>query len=196
MPAASQNVGKDVEKLHGSRRGFAGRAAGQADHHRHAAGDFEHRIVLRPLAFFAQVIAVIAEEDDDGLVAELEAIDGFHDAAELPIDEGDGGVVGFDHLAGGFGRGVAADEQIAAAERHRAFGKSGRHGRPRLRNRAAAASCRVVQVEQLGRRGRRAVRLGKTDGQEERLVLQLFEQLDGPRGGSIVAVRLRRRLRA
>ena len=50
------------------------RSAGHMDDERNAGAGFEERTSLRPLAFLAELIAVIGDEDDDGVVAQLEAI--------------------------------------------------------------------------------------------------------------------------
>src|SRR4051812_26918394 len=77
---------KNIEKLYRSRRRLPHRTAGRADDERHAASDLKHRTVLRPFTFFAQMIAMVAEQNNHGLVAQLEPIDRFHQAAKLPID--------------------------------------------------------------------------------------------------------------
>ena len=68
------------------------------DDERDAGAVFEERAGLGPLAFFAELIAVVGDEDDEGVVAEAERVELGEDAAEVLVDPGDGGEVGADDL--------------------------------------------------------------------------------------------------
>ena len=45
--------------------------AGHVDNQRHACGNFVERLRLGPFSFFAEMITMIAPEDDDGFVAQV-----------------------------------------------------------------------------------------------------------------------------
>ena len=55
---------------------------------------------LAPDAFFAEVPAVVAEEEDDGVVGELQVVEFVEDAAELGVHVRDAGAVTVDEGAG------------------------------------------------------------------------------------------------
>ncbi len=69
-----------------------GFGAGGGDEEGCAAGAFEERVFVPPAAF-AEMIAVVADEDDDGFVPEVETVHGVHEAADLGVGLGDPGVV-------------------------------------------------------------------------------------------------------
>ena len=82
------------------------------------------------LPFLAELVAVVGDEDDEGVVAELESFEFGNYAAEVPVGPGDGGKVGADDLLG-FGLGcAAADEEVGVARADGGFGEAGRDGGP------------------------------------------------------------------
>ncbi len=90
----------DVERLDDARAGAAvAVGSGHVDDERDAGAVFEERAGLGPLAFFAELVAVIGDEDDDGVVAQAETVELGEDAAEVPVGPGDGGEVGADDLS-------------------------------------------------------------------------------------------------
>ena len=89
----------DVERLDDARGGAAvAVGSGGVDDERDAGAVFEERAGLGPLSFFAELIAVVGDEDDDGVIAQAEFVEMGEDAAEVPVGPGDGGEVGADDL--------------------------------------------------------------------------------------------------
>ena len=72
---------------------------GRGNDEGHAGGFFKVAL-FHPEAVFAEVKAVIAPENDNGVVPEFEAIEGVEDTADLGVDEGNGGEVGAFAFAG------------------------------------------------------------------------------------------------
>src|SRR6476646_676022 len=96
-------------------------------------------------------------EDDDRVVAQVQAFELGAHAAEVPVDPGDGGEIGADDLTGfALGR-TAANEQVGVARADGSFRKAGRDGRPRGEVRRKVELGGVVHVEEALRRGWRAV---------------------------------------
>ena len=92
--------GIDVDQLGEGGGAFAGGLlAGGGDDQRDAGGFFEDALLLPEAAVLAEVIAVVAVEDDDGFVAELEAVEGVEQLADLLVHEGDRGEIGLAGLA-------------------------------------------------------------------------------------------------
>lgn len=72
--------------------------SGRHDEHGDAGAFLEEAHFL-PEPVFAGVVAVIAGEDDDGIVGEAETVEGVYDASDLCIHEADAGVVGLETFA-------------------------------------------------------------------------------------------------
>ena len=79
---------------------FAGRfAAGGGDDQRHAGRFLEQALLLPQAVVLAQVVAVVAVEDDDRLVRQLQPVEGVEQLADLRVHERDRGVIGLAGLA-------------------------------------------------------------------------------------------------
>jgi len=92
------------------------------DDERDTRAALEERAGLGPLALLAELVAVVGDEDDGGVVAKAEAVEFGDDAAEVPIGPGDGGDVSADDFAGFLLGCAAADEEVGVA---RADGRLG-----------------------------------------------------------------------
>ncbi len=182
----------DVERLDDARAGAAvAVGSGGVDDERDAGAAFEKRAGLGPLSFFAELIAVVGDEDDDGVVAQAEFVEMREDAAEIPVSPGDGGEVGADDLSR-FGLGcAAADEEIGVAHADGGFGKAFGHGGPGGEVGRKLDVVGVVEIEEALRCGGRAVRFGEAAADEEGLVRIVFCALvevgDGAVGHQVVA---------
>ena len=66
----------------------------RGNNHRDARPDLEQRVVLRPLPLLAEVVAVVAPEEDDRRVAEAELVQLGEHAADVPVGEAGAGPVG------------------------------------------------------------------------------------------------------
>ena len=120
-------VGHGRIQVHQSRpaSGRPGRpcAPGAAIDQRHAATALEERVLVPPVPLVV-VIAVVADEDDQRVVPELEPVERVEHAADLRVHEGDAGVVGAQELhAVLVGEGVEGRRESAARHGER------RHGR-------------------------------------------------------------------
>ena len=79
--------------------GAGGGDAGGGDEEGDAVGLFVVG-VLGPDAVVAEVVAVVAPEDDDGVLGEAGAVEFVEDPADLGVHVAEGGVVAVDELAG------------------------------------------------------------------------------------------------
>ena len=112
---------------------------------------------------------MVGDEDDDGVVAEAEAVELGEDAAEVPVGPGDGGEIGADDLLG-FGLGCsAADKEVGVAHSDGGGGKSFGDGGPCGEVGRKLDLRGVVHVEEALRRSGRAVGFGEAAADEERL---------------------------
>src|SRR5262245_41034022 len=121
---------------------------------------------------------MIAPEDDDGLVAQIEPVERVEYAPNLLVHETDRGVVSADHLAGFACGSVAPYEEIGVTSGNGDFGKSGWRRRARCEIGRQSNLRRVVKFEEFFRRGGRAVRLGEPDCQEKRAVFVSLQILN------------------
>ena len=154
----------NVDQFHRHLRSRADRAAepgGHGDHQRHPGALLEQALLL-PEVVLAEVIAVVAGEDDDRVVGEPKAVEGPDDLPNLRIDERHRRPVGLKRLAAE----VAMEPhllRLAAGQgrlRHMLV-VIGRHvGKPDTVERMA--------IEPGFRRDIRGVRPEETDGEEER----------------------------
>ena len=129
------------------------------------------------------MVAVIAEQDDDGVVPELESIKGIEDAADLRVHVGGAGVIGAEKLVAL----AVAELGEGSAEFAEADGE-GR--RPRLAGGRTVEHKRVlrIQVEILRGRDERIVGLHETGSDNPRAVTDSFNL--GADGASNLAVGL------
>lgn len=151
-----------------------GLGTGGDDEEGDAGGLFEEAALV-PEVVLAEVPAVIGGEDDDGVVGELEAIEGGENAASLGIDITDAGEIAADGGTSLLRRGsdvIAGNGNAAGGEGNVGFIVGGL-----VRKRDFVEG---VEVEVFGGGDERQVRAVKADGEEEGLVLvALFEPLDG-----------------
>ena len=136
---------------------------------------------------------MVGDEDDDGVVAQLEAFELRNHAAEVPVRPGDGREIGADDLLGLRLRRAAADEQVGVARADGGLGEARRDGGPCGKVRRQHDLFRVVQIEEALRRLRRAVGLGESAADEEGLVRvggDLLQHLDGAVGNEVVSCAL------
>ena len=166
--------GVNVHELHDTRAGGAvSLHAGGADDERRAGGLLEERALLPDAVVLAEVIAVVAPKDDDGVVGQLEFIQCGHQSADLRVDKRDGRVVGLQRLA--------QCEFIQIIMRHGAVMCKGGRGYV-----VSIALGRVRQAHVLERIHReiffgrhiRRVRAEETNAEEKRLVAFLRHELD------------------
>src|SRR5207249_9827235 len=130
---------------------------------RRAAGELEERVFIPPPAL-AQVIAMVADEDDDRLVRKAEPIEGVDDFSDLRIGEGRAGVIGAREFAF-FAIGEGGEDILPpTGERQRRGGRNVRRVLVKLN------PIQRVEVEESFGRDVRIVRLMKSDGEEKRLV--------------------------
>ncbi len=148
----------------------------------------EERTGLGPFAFFAELIAVIDGEDDDGVVAESEAVEFGDDAPDVPVAPGDGGDVGADDFLGFGFAGGAADEEVGVAFADGGIGKAGRHGGPGGEIGCEFDLVNIVHVEEFLRGAGWAVRFDEAAAEEEGLILVLVEDFDGVVGGFVIGM--------
>ena len=135
------------------------------------------------------MVAVVAPEDDNGVVRELEAVERVEQSAHLRVHERDGRVVGLLGLAGLHFRRAEPRPRRHRGERGLGRGQCLRE-RP-LRHRDFLHR---IQVKVFLRRDVRAVRTVESSGDEERLVLVRFEQLDDFGGDDSIGLLLVRAL--
>src|SRR5437763_1761736 len=83
-------AGEEIDELHQPRRD--GRhAAGRRDEQRDAGGFLEETHLVPEAAVLAEMVAVIAVEDDDRAVPEFQAIQRVEEDADLRVHEADAG---------------------------------------------------------------------------------------------------------
>ena len=98
QPAQFDERGIDVEQLGGLRAALAGLDARSGEDQRHAGAAVPER-VLAGDAFFAQVPAVVAPDDDDRVVGQAGFVERVEHAADLRVHEARAGQVGADEVA-------------------------------------------------------------------------------------------------
>ncbi len=107
--------GEEIDEFDDALAGFAALGGGdlRGGDEEGGAGGFVKEGAFLPEAVLAEVVAVVAPEDDGGGGPELVLVEGVEEEAELGIDEGDAGVVGLEGFAeGGFGEVVAGGEAV------------------------------------------------------------------------------------
>src|SRR3546814_9077362 len=77
-----------------------------------------HIGVLGPDAMIAEVIAMIAPQDDDGVVGKPFAFERLENLADLDIDVGNAGIIAVQQLALQFGRKLVAADVPRRSEEH------------------------------------------------------------------------------
>ena len=150
-----------------------GEGAGLAHDHGHARGPLEEGLLV-PHAPLAQHLAVIADEDDDGVVRQPGGAHRLHDAPDLVVDVGAHAVVG---VPGGtnvlFGHGVQM-RSVRVVEPPTVLVELLHRNRVHRRHVDVVVAIHVPVVR--GGRERR-VRVGEGDDQEERIVLRVPRQI-------------------
>ena len=92
----------DVYKFDNAWRGQAvAFGFGGANNERGSGSLFEEGTFLPDAIVFAEVVTVVAPEDDDGVVSETIFFESVEHATDLGIDKGDAGVVGLECFAAG-----------------------------------------------------------------------------------------------
>ena len=123
--------------------------------------------LLHPLPVLPQVIAMIADKDDDRVVGQVKPIECVQEPADIRIQKTDGRVVRPDALA----LRLLADAPVWRT------GKPRRRGRPRFHRRSGRRDAvQRIQVEVLARGDIGTVRPVESSADEERPVHVLFEQ--------------------
>ena len=90
----------DVDEFDNAGRGLAvSFCSRSADDERSSSALFEEGALLPDAVVFSEVVAVVAPEDDDGVVGESVFFESIEHASDLGVDEGDAGVVGLESLA-------------------------------------------------------------------------------------------------
>ena len=72
-----------------------------SDDERSASAFFEEGAFLPNAEMLAEVVAMVAPQDDDGVVGELQTVERIEHATDLRINEGNAGAVGLQGLAAG-----------------------------------------------------------------------------------------------
>ena len=172
--------GKEVDQFD---QGAA--AAGVEARHRDDQGHPGHflmEVALLPEGVLPEVVAVVAGEDNGGLLAQAEAVELTEDAPDLLVHEGYRGVIGGPHpllVVGKFSnpiqfRAAAGDGESGHIFQVVGDGPGKGHLLPR------------VGVEVLLRLDHRVVGTNQPGGEQEALFLVLPEKLDGLAGGLVV----------
>lgn len=141
-------------------------------------------VALQPERMIAQVVAVIAGEDDSRVVAQPESVESAEHAADLLIHEGDGGIIGGPHAF------------LVVGEYGDAIGFGGTPGDALLWNVFQVVLQLLgnghvlpsVGLEILVRRHHRIVRSDETCGDEEGLVLVFLQEIDRLRGRLVIGL--------
>ena len=131
---------------------------------------------------------MVADEGDDGVVAQAELIELGQDAADVVIDPGNRGDVGADDLLGFGDRRGAADEKVGVARADGGLWEAGRDRGPGREVGSQFDFVEIIEVVKLFRRGGGAVGLGKAASDEKGLIFVFVEVADDGVGGMIVAV--------
>ena len=183
--------GVDVDEL-GEREALAARGllAGGADDQRRPRGDLKVGVLV-PESVLAELPAVVAPEDDDGIVRQAFLLEGVQHEADLRVHVADGGVVtvtettreGVADLTAVGDIGVAFELAVGVTDE--AWGAGGKF----LVGRDVDLG-RVIEIPIFLGRDEREVRLGHADGQEEGLpaLLQLAQGLRRESGGLAVGI--------
>src|SRR5215510_10576942 len=164
----------DVQELDQARAALAsGFRTRCSDDQRRAGRQFKQGVLVPPAAL-AQVIAVIAEEDDDRRVGQLKAVERVEHFAHLRVGERDAGVVSAHELATLLiGEAREGFPECAARQRLWQLRRAVRRVLGELE------LFEWVEVEVLLRRVERIVRFVETEREEEWFIAPLFHQLDG-----------------
>ena len=174
----------DIDHFHEGLGGAAvGLGAGGGNDERHAGAALEETLFL-PETVVAEVVAVVAGENDHGVLREAEAVEGVDDAAELRVHEGDGAVISLDSVAaervGEFALGGVGAE----------VGGGGCAGAVVVAERGQRDFIGGVELEPFFRGDVWRVRTVETDGEEERpgFAFEALEQADRLGGADAVGV--------
>ncbi len=173
---ALQHGGGDVGRL-AQRSGAPGRAfvRGVTPDEGHAREGAIVQAALEHEASVPQHVAVVAGEDDDGVVVQAEAAQAVEDAPDGVVDAGDVAVIERHRLAD-LALGGGEDAMARLAGRALGGGRAqGGDGRRRIAQVGAAAGgqghvLRAVQVPEAARRREGMVRVGKGALDEERRI--------------------------
>src|SRR5882672_6138167 len=163
-------------------------AIGSGDHQGHACAHLKERTGLGPLSFFTQLVAVVGNEYDDGVLAQPKMVKFSQHASDVPVGPGNGSDVSTDDLPGFFRACGASDEKIGIALADGRAGKSRRHHRPWSKVRRQLNLAGIEQIKKLLRRGRRTVRLDETAADKKWLVFIFTQIFNRAVGGVIVAI--------
>ena len=156
--------------------GAFGEEPGVADEEGDADGFFVERAFVAGVVF-AEVVAIVAGVDDDGVVGEAEGIEGVEETCDVVIDAGDVAEVVEMDIVGGEPGGLGA---VGGG-----FVEDG--GDPAVRGGAAGLAC--VEIAETGWEivaAARAVRAFEAEDDGERLFLVLADEVDGEVGGDVV----------
>lgn len=172
----------DIDELGERARRLAAFHARRGDNERRTATALKQRVFVPPLTL-ARVVAVIADEDDEGLFPELMLVERIQHATELRIHEARARAVGAEQLQplllGEFAKGGAVVAKAHAVLPH------GRHVSgiaPRLQRVGG------VEIEVFLRRDEGIMRLHKPAADEPRRVAELLDHRH--RGGGDLTIRL------
>ena len=174
--------GVEVDELGDALGGLAvGLAVRVADDEGHAGGILVQRAFL-PEAVFAEVVAVVADEDDDGVLVEALLLELREHQPELGVHEGHRRQVGLlGRTLGVLGHAIVGDGGVRKGDRGLRGAVGGGVGDE------LDLILRVV-LEVLLRGDVRRVRAEEAYGQEERLGALLLQEGDGLRGDLAVGL--------
>src|SRR5262245_13719495 len=97
-PAEIDERRVEIDELDDAGRALAiALSAGHMNDQRRPGRGFEERALVPPAAA-AKMEAVVADEDDDCVLRQAEALEGFQQSADLGVHEGDAGIVGAHEL--------------------------------------------------------------------------------------------------
>ena len=147
--------------------------------------------VFAPPAVIAEMPAVVAPQDDDGVVGRAALVERVEQAADLRVGVGDAGVVGVDELGvavgrqGAFGRNAGIAAQLAPGVAGVAGGAFGF-----VLNRRGLELAAVVEVPVFFRGDEGQVRLMEADGNKKRFPMfgKFFDLSGSPDGHGAVGV--------
>ena len=177
-PAEFSQRGIDVHKLDERLCTLAGLLPGCADNQRRVRTQLKIRH-LGEDAVFAEMITMVTEQYDDGVLAQAKPVQFIKHAADLCIDKARAGAIAANEIE----RHLVRD---AARRRHITVGakfipvvqrRGGHIGRGLIVVRQLDRVC-GIEIPILLRAGKRQMRLVKTNTEEERL-LHAFEALEG-----------------
>ena len=183
LEAAEVGHGRiEVEQLRHALRGLADDLVVRiADDERHPGGVFVERTFL-PESVFAEVVAVVADEDDEGVLIEPLLLQFREHQAELGVHEGHRGQVGL------LGRALRVFAHAVVG--HGSIGKGDLGLRGAVGGGVGHELDLILGVflKILLRRDVRRVRTEEADGQEERLLSLFLQEGDGLGGDLAVGL--------